>query len=59
MGLGSAGPPPWVDEKAQDEEKHVQTDSDKDVKINALEKENAELKKRIKKMETELKKGKK
>lgn len=56
MGWGSAGTPPWVDEKVIDEEKHVRTDSEKDSKIKALEKENAELKKRIDELVIELKK---
>ncbi len=59
MGIGSAGTPPWVDEKAIDEEKHEHSDSKKEVKIIGLEKENAELKKRIKELEAELKKLKK
>jgi predicted RNase H-like nuclease (RuvC/YqgF family) len=59
MGLGSAGTPPWVDEKAIDEEKHEHKDSKSDSRIQALEKENAELKKRIKELETEIKKIKK
>ncbi len=59
MGLGSAGTPPWVDERAIDEEKHEHLDSKKDAKIQRLEKENAELKKRIKELETEIRKPKK
>ena len=59
MGLGSAGTPPWVDEKAIDEEKHEHLDSKKDAKIQRLEKENTELKKRIKELEEELKELKK
>jgi molecular chaperone GrpE (heat shock protein) len=59
MGLGSAGTPPWVDEKAIDEEKHEHSDTEKDSKIQGLEKENSELKKRIEKLEAELKKLKK
>ena len=59
MGIGSAGTPPWVDEKAIDEEKHEHSDSKKEAKIIGLEKENAELKKRIKELEAELKKLKK
>jgi molecular chaperone GrpE (heat shock protein) len=55
MGLGSAGTPPWVDEKAIDEEKHEHSDTKKDSKIKGLEKENSELKKRIEKLEAELK----
>ena len=59
MGLGSAGTPPWVDERAIDEEKHEHLDSKKDAKIQRLEKENTELKKRIKELEAEIKKLKK
>jgi type I restriction-modification system DNA methylase subunit len=59
MGIGSAGTPPWVDEKAIDEEKHEHTDITKDSKNQRLAKENAELKKRIKELEAEIKKLKK
>ena len=59
MGLGSAGNPPWVDEKAIDEEKHQKGDSEQTAKTKSLEKENAELKKRVKALESELKKLKK
>jgi predicted RNase H-like nuclease (RuvC/YqgF family) len=59
MGIGSAGTPPWVDEKAIDEEKHQHDDSEQTAKIKLLEKENAKLKKRIKELEDELKKLKK
>ncbi len=59
MGWGSAGTPPWVDEKAIDQEKHQHGDSEQTEKIKALEKENIELKKRIKELENELKKLKK
>ena len=52
MGYGSAGTPPWVDEEHIDDEKAA-------AKIKALEKENATLKKRIKRVEEELKKLKK
>ena len=54
MGLGSAGTPPWVDEKAIDEEKHKHIDTEQTAKIKALEKENAELKKRVKELEAEI-----
>jgi cell division protein FtsB len=59
MGLGSAGTPPWVDEKAIDAEKHQKGDSEQTAKIKTLEKDNANLKKRVKELETELKKLKK
>jgi predicted RNase H-like nuclease (RuvC/YqgF family) len=55
LGWGSAGTPPWVDEKAIDEEKHVEKDSEKDEKIKALEKENAKLKRLITELENTLK----
>ncbi len=59
MGWGSAGTPPWVDEKAIDEEKHEHKDSKQESMLKALEKENAELKKRINALEKELEKLKK
>jgi cell division protein FtsB len=59
MGWGSAGTPPWVDEKAIDQEKHQRKDGQQTAKIEALEKENAELKQRIKELEDEVKKLKK
>jgi hypothetical protein len=59
MTLGSAGTPPWVDEKAISEEKHQKGDSEQTAKIKMLEKENAGLKKRVKALESELKKLKK
>ena len=59
MGWGRAGTPPWVDEKTIEEEKHKQGDSEQDTKIKALERENAELKKRVKELEAEIKKLKK
>jgi uncharacterized protein YceH (UPF0502 family) len=59
IGWGSAGTPPWVDEKAIDQEKHQHKDSEQAAKIKALEKENAELKQRINELESQLKKLKK
>ena len=40
MGWGSAGTPPWVDEKGIDEEKRKQRATQDAAKINALEEEN-------------------
>lgn len=59
MGYGSAGTPPWVDEEKIDAEKKKQKAAQDAEKIEALEKENAALKKRIKQLEDELKKSKK
>jgi predicted RNase H-like nuclease (RuvC/YqgF family) len=59
MGYGSAGTPPWVDEKKIDEEKQKQKVAEYIAKIKELEKENEALKKRIKQLEGELKKVKK
>ena len=59
MGWGSSGTPPWVDEKGIDEEKRKQKASQNTARIRALEVENEALKKRIKKLEEELKKLKK
>jgi cell division protein FtsB len=53
MGWGSSGPPPWVDEEAI-----KKREAEEDVKkIEALEKENEKLKKRVKQLEDELKKS--
>ena len=52
MGYGSAGTPPWVDEEAHDAEKAA-------ARIKALEKENENLKKRVKQLEDEVKRLKK
>ena len=59
MGWGSAGTPPWVDEKGIDEEKRKQRATQDAAKIKALEEENETLKKRVKQLEDELKKLKK
>jgi len=59
MGWGSAGTPPWVDEEAQDLEKKEKTVAECQTKIRALQQENAELKKRLKELDAELKKLKK
>jgi predicted RNase H-like nuclease (RuvC/YqgF family) len=59
MGYGSAGTPPWVDEEKIDAEKKEDKTAEYTAKINALEKENEALKKRIKQLEGELKKLKK
>jgi cell division protein FtsB len=59
MGWGSAGTPPWVDERAIDAEKRKQKASQDSAKIKALEEENAALKKRVHQLEDELEKLKK
>ena len=59
MGWGSSGTPPWVDEENIADEKKAQKVAEYIAKIKALEKENEALKKRIKKLEDELKKSKK
>ena len=59
MGWGSRGTPPWVNAERIDEEKRKQKAAQDAAKIEALEKENKALKKRIKQLEDELKKLKK
>jgi cell division protein FtsB len=59
MGYGSAGTPPWVDEEEIDGEKKKQKIAEYVAKIEALEKENEVLKRRVKQLEDELKKAKK
>jgi chaperonin cofactor prefoldin len=56
MGWGSAGPPPWTDERnvATVEQKRRAEQNAK--RIQALEKENEKLKKRIKELEEKLEK---
>jgi cell division protein FtsB len=59
MGWGSSGTPPWVDEEKIDEEKKKRKTARDAARIKALEKENETLKKRVKQIESELKKLKK
>ena len=59
MGWGSAGTPPWVDEKGIDEERRKQQAAKDAARIKALEEENEALKKRVQQLEDELKKLKK
>jgi predicted RNase H-like nuclease (RuvC/YqgF family) len=59
MGWGSAGTPPWVDEKAIDAEKRRNKVAHDTARIKVLEEENEALKKRVKQLEEELKKLKK
>jgi predicted RNase H-like nuclease (RuvC/YqgF family) len=59
MGMGSAGTPPWVDEKVIDEEKQKRKMTETEAKLQALEKENEALKEQIKELEAEIKKLKK
>jgi hypothetical protein len=55
MGYGSAGTPPWIDEKRVEEEKHTHEDAEKTAQLKKLQKENEALKKRIVELENELK----
>jgi predicted RNase H-like nuclease (RuvC/YqgF family) len=59
MGWGSSGTPPWVNAEKIDEEKKKRKTARDAARIKAIEKENEELKKRIKQLEDELKKLKK
>jgi predicted nucleic acid-binding Zn-ribbon protein len=59
MGGGSSCPLPWVDGEKIDEEKKKLKIAEDAAKIEALEKENEALKKRIKQLEDKLKKLKK
>jgi predicted RNase H-like nuclease (RuvC/YqgF family) len=59
MGWGSSGPPAWVNEEKIDDEKKAQRAAEFIARIQALEKENEALKKRIKQLEDELQKLKK
>ena len=56
MGWGGSGTPPCVNAKKIDQEKKKQKIAEDAAKIEALEKENEALKKRIKQLEDELKK---
>lgn len=59
MGYGSAGTPPWIDERRVEEEKRKQKEAEITAKLKALERENETLKKRVAELETELnRKGK-
>ena len=51
MGWGSAGTPPWVDEKAIDKENREKEISEYEARIKSLEDENKKLKEKIKKLE--------
>jgi predicted nucleic acid-binding Zn-ribbon protein len=57
MGWGSSGPPPWVDEERIEEIHKKQKSKQEAKRIEALEKENEKLKKRVKQLEDELKKS--
>ena len=59
MGWGSAGTPPWVDEKSIDEETRKEKASQDAARIKALEEENEALRKKVKQLEEELEKLKK
>ena len=51
MGWGSAGTPPWVDEKAIDKENREKEISEYKARIKSLEDENKKLKEKIRKLE--------
>jgi predicted nucleic acid-binding Zn-ribbon protein len=57
LGWGSSGPPPWIDEEKIEEIHKKQKAEQEAKKIEALEKENEKLKKRVKQLEYELKKS--
>jgi cell division protein FtsB len=59
MGYGSAGTPPWVDEKRVEEEEQKQKNAEVLTKLRALERENKALKKRVTDLEAEVKRLKK
>jgi predicted nucleic acid-binding Zn-ribbon protein len=59
MGWGSAGTPPWVDEKDIDRDKMRQKAAEDAARIKALEEENEALKKRVNQLEEELRELKK
>jgi cell division protein FtsB len=56
VGYGSAGTPPWVDEKRVEEDKQKQKDKENLARRKALEKENEALKKRVAELEAAIKK---
>jgi len=59
LGWGSSGPPPWADERGEEEaKKKLKAEQDKQ-RIETLEKENEALKKRIRQLEGEVEKLKK
>ena len=59
MGWGSASTPPWVDEERIDAEKRKQKATEDAAKIEALERENQDLRNRIAQLEKKLKELKK
>jgi hypothetical protein len=59
MGYGSAGTPPWVDEKQVEEEKQKQKNAEVLAKLKAMERESKALKKRVATLEAEVKRLKK
>jgi hypothetical protein len=56
VGYGSAGTPPWVDEKRVEEDKQKQKDKENLARRKALEKENEALMKRVAELEAAIKK---
>ena len=59
MGWGSSGTPAWVNAEKIDEENKKRKAARDAARIKALEEENEALKKRVKKLEDELRKLKK
>ncbi len=59
MGYGSAGTPPWIDERRANEDERKRKEAENVAKIEVLEKENEQLKKRVAELEAELRKIKK
>ena len=57
MGYGSAGTPPWVDEKRVEEETQKKKNAETKAQLKLLKKENEALKKRVAELEHELKKN--
>ncbi len=56
MGYGSAGTPPWIDERRAEENERKRKEAENAARIEALEKENEQLKKRVTELEAELRK---
>ncbi len=56
MGYGSAGTPPWIDEKIVKEEKQKQKEAEMAAQLKALRDENKVLKERVAELERKLNK---
>ncbi|MCW4005454.1 MAG: hypothetical protein NWF04_02485 [Candidatus Bathyarchaeota archaeon] len=59
MGWGSAGTPPWVDEKAITAEKRQKALEEAEAKIKVLQEENTALKQQIEKLQKQIQELKK